>query len=49
MNHTEATDLSIKIVDALVIEGLIPDCTNTDDDTEFEFQDVITEVLKSNK
>ena len=38
-------DLSINIVDRLVKEGLIKDCLDTDDDTEFEFQDIIEEVL----
>lgn len=41
-------DLAIKITDALVAAGLIPDCTDTDDETEFQFQDVIVEVLTDN-
>lgn len=38
-------DLSVAIVGNLVISGLVKDCTDTDDETEFEFQDVIVETL----
>ena len=38
-------DLSINIVDRLVKEGLIKDCLDTNDETEFEFQDIVEEVL----
>ena len=38
-------DLAIKILDGLVLAGLVPDCTDTDNETEFEFQDAIEEVL----
>ena len=41
----DITDIAIKIVDSLVEQGLIPDCTDTDDETEFQFQDVIKESL----
>ena len=47
-NLTEAyiNDLSVLIVGDLVIAGLVPDCTDTNDDTEFEFQDAIRETLE---
>lgn len=38
-------DLAILILDRLVEEGLVPDCTDTDDETEWEVQDIIEEVL----
>ena len=48
MEYTEddIRDLSIKIVDKLVKESLIKDCLNTDDETEFEFQDSIFNVIQ---
>lgn len=41
----DINDLSVLIVGDLVIAGLVPDCTDTDDETEFEFQDAIRETL----
>jgi hypothetical protein len=38
-------DLSIIIVGKMVEEGIIKDCTDTDDQTEFDAQDVIREIL----
>jgi hypothetical protein len=34
-------DLAVRIVGNLVIEGIIKDCTDTDDQTECEAQDEI--------
>jgi len=45
MTLDEAKDLSVIIVGNLVIEGLVKDCTDTNDETEFEFQDVILKSL----
>ena len=45
MTLEEIKDLSVIIVGDLVISGLVKDCTDTDDETEFEFQDVIVETL----
>ena len=42
-------DLSIRIVDHLVKEGLIENCLDTDNESEFEFQDAIEEALKKEK
>ena len=39
-------DLSIRIVDSLVELGLVPNCIDTDDETEFEFQDAIMAQIK---
>lgn len=38
-------DLSIIIVGKMVEEGIIKDCTDTDDQTECDAQDVIREIL----
>jgi hypothetical protein len=38
-------DLSIKITDKLVSEGLVKNCIDTDDEKEFNFQDCILEML----
>jgi hypothetical protein len=38
-------DFSLSVVSQMVIDGLLPDCTDTDDDTEFQAQDIITEML----
>ena len=45
MTLEEIKDLSVLIVGDLVLNGLVKDCTDTDDETEFEFQDVIVETL----
>jgi len=41
----DVRDLSLNIVDNFVKEGLVKSCIDTDDDTEFQFQDIITEAL----
>jgi hypothetical protein len=38
-------DMSINIVDRMVEEGLIKNCTDTDDEDEFVAQDIIREFL----
>jgi hypothetical protein len=43
--NDDTRDIAIKIVDKLVAEGLLKDCIDTDDETEFEVQDVIHNVL----
>ena len=45
MTLDEIKDLSVLITGDLVLNGLIKDCTDTDDETEFEVQDQITETL----
>lgn len=41
----EVRDLAINIVDELVKTELVPDCLNTDNEDEFNFQDAIIRVL----
>jgi hypothetical protein len=43
--ENDITDIAISIVDELVEQGLIKDCTNTNDSTEFDFQDAIKDAL----
>ena len=38
-------DIAIQVVDILIDKGYVPDCTDTDDMTEFEVQDIIVEGL----
>ena len=45
MTLEEIKDLSVIIVGDLVVNGLVKDCTDTDDEIEFEFQDTIVETL----
>ena len=46
MNEDDIRDLAIAVVDRLVENGLVPDCVDTNNETEFQFQDTIVEVLK---
>ena len=39
------TDIAIRIVDELVVAGFIKDCRDTDDEDEFECQDIIHDIL----
>jgi hypothetical protein len=48
LTSDDIKDLSIVITNKLVAEGIINDCTDTDDETEFDVQDIIRDVL-SNK
>jgi hypothetical protein len=45
MEIDEIKDLSIIIVGKMVEEGIIKDCSDTDDQTEFDAQDIIREIL----
>lgn len=38
-------EISLAIVDKMVSEGLIPNCIDTDDESEFIAQDIIREEL----
>ena len=45
MTRDEINDISVAIVNRLVELNLVPDCTDTDNDTEFDYQDAIRDVL----
>ena len=44
-NLDDIKDASIEITNKLIELGIIPDCTDTDDETEFEVQDAIRELI----
>jgi hypothetical protein len=39
-------DIAIRITNKLISLGYVPDCTDTDDESEFEVQDLIAETIK---
>jgi len=45
----DCRDIAIRIVDKLVQEGFVKNCIDTDDDTEFEVQDIILNELLNSK
>jgi hypothetical protein len=48
LTEDKAKDLAVRITAELVKQGLVPDCTDTDDETEFAFQDAIEAALMAN-
>ena len=38
-------DLAVSITNKLVEADLIPDCTDTEDETEYKFQDELVSIL----
>ena len=49
LDQDERMDLAIVITNKLIEMGFVPDCTDTDDESEFHVQDMITETLRINK
>lgn len=45
LDNDRTRDIAIRIVDKLVEAGFIEDCVDTDDETEFEIQDIVHEEL----
>ncbi len=45
----DCKDIAIRIVSELVLQGYVKDCTDTDDQTEFEIQDIIVNKLLISK
>jgi hypothetical protein len=45
MTEDNIRDIAINIVDELVLNELLPNCIDTDDETEFVAQDLIVEIL----
>ena len=45
----DCRDIAIRILDKLVQEGYVKDCIDSDDDTEFEIQDIILNELLISK
>tara|TARA_R110002020_G_scaffold358437_2_gene570719 strand:+ start:1117 stop:1287 length:171 start_codon:yes stop_codon:yes gene_type:complete len=46
LNNDDINDLSIIIVNEFINSGLCTDCTDTDDETEFFYQDIIRDKIK---
>lgn len=46
-NFTEddIRDIAIRITNKLIEMGYVPDCTDTDDESEFEVQDSIVDII----
>jgi hypothetical protein len=49
LTRDDRMDIAIEIVNELISLGYVADCTDTDDDSEFNVQDVIERILKSSK
>ena len=49
LDNDERRDIAIDIVNKLVKLGYVPDCTDTDNESEFEVQDAIVKILKKFK
>ena len=49
LNGDDRRDIAIDITNALIELGYVPDCTDTNDESEFEVQDLIVGYLKSKK
>ena len=49
LDKDERQDIGIAITNHLIELVYVPDCTDTDDQSEFEVQDLIASVLKKLK
>lgn len=49
LDRDERQEIAIEITNKLIELGYVPDCTDTDDESEFEVQDLIAKILKKNK
>lgn len=47
MEEDDVRDIAIEIVNKLVAMDIIKDCLDTDDQTEFEAQDEIVDILSN--
>ena len=45
INRDDIRDIAICCVDKMVKENIIPDCTDTNDNTEWEVQDIIVDTV----
>ena len=46
LEKDDISDIALEIVDAMVMEKLIPDCIDTENEQEFQAQDIIREKLE---
>jgi hypothetical protein len=49
LDRDDRMELAIAITNKLIEMGFVPDCTDTDDESEFHVQDMITEIIRINK
>jgi hypothetical protein len=49
LKNDDRRDIAIDITNKLIQLGYVRDCTDTDDESEFEVQDMIVESLKQYK
>jgi hypothetical protein len=49
LDEDEIRDIAIEITNKLIELGYVKDCTDTDDEDEFEVQDEIVEILTAKK
>ena len=49
IDQDKIRDIAIKCVDEMVNQGIIKDCIDTDDSTEFDIQDIIVDTLLKEK
>lgn len=47
LTYDDTRDLSIKILDKLVENAFVKNCIDTNDETEFEIQDIIHSVINN--
>ncbi len=46
LEKDDISDIALEIVDAMIMEKLIPNCIDTENQQEFEAQDIIREKLE---
>ena len=49
LDKDERQEIGITITNKLIELGYVPDCTDTNDESEFEVQDMIAKVIKDLK
>lgn len=45
LTEDEIRDIAIRITDKLVELGFVPNCIDSDDESEFEVQDIVNEEI----
>lgn len=45
LNNDDIADIGVTAVNKMVEDGIIPNCNDTDDNTEFDIQDIIRETI----
>ena len=45
LSEDDVRDIAIKITNKLIEMGYVPDCTDTDNENEFDVQDAIVDII----